>query len=71
MHLDTQPFSSSSRLPKCIFRDHMVKQLRLAIFSGGLPPRFQVLAAARAQQFEVSRGPPREALRQLIETASW
>ena len=43
----------------------VVKQLRDAIVQGELPPGARLLEEELSQRFEVSRGPVREALRQL------
>ncbi|MFC3677699.1 GntR family transcriptional regulator [Ferrovibrio xuzhouensis] len=56
-----------ARLSKSTFREHIVEQLRAAILSGELPPGSQLVESGLAHQFNVSRGPLREALRQLIE----
>lgn len=55
------------RLPKSTFRQHIAEQLRAAILSGALPPGAPIVETALAGQFQVSRGPLREALRQLVE----
>lgn len=55
------------RLPKSTFREHIAERLRSAILSGEMPPGAPVVETVLARQFEVSRGPLREALRQLIE----
>lgn len=46
-------------------RQMIVKHLRDAIVQGELPPGTRLLEADLSQRFEVSRGPIREALRQL------
>lgn len=56
-----------SRLPKATLRVHIVDQLRRAILAGTLPPGAPLVETALAAQFEVSRAPLREALRQLAE----
>src|SRR5687767_5448174 len=55
------------RLPKRTFRQHIAERLRAAILDGEIPPGSQLVEATLADQFNVSRGPLREALRQLIE----
>lgn len=55
------------RLPKSTFRAHIAERLRSAILRGELPPGAPLVETALAAQFEVSRAPLREALRQLIE----
>jgi DNA-binding GntR family transcriptional regulator len=54
-------------LTKSTFRAHIVERLRLAILAGELPPGTPLVETALAAQFNVSRAPLREALRQLIE----
>lgn len=56
-----------SRLPKSTFREHIASQLRAAIFAGEIPPGAALVESTLARQFQVSRGPLREAMRQLIE----
>ena len=56
-----------SRLPKATFRAHIADRLRSAILSGDLSPGSALVETALATQFNVSRAPLREALRQLIE----
>ncbi len=53
-------------VPKSTFRAHIADRLRAAILSGALAPGQQLVEAALAEQFGVSRGPLREAIRQLI-----
>lgn len=55
------------RVPKATLRAHIVEQLRFAILSGDIPPGAPLVETALSERFEVSRGPLREALRQLIE----
>lgn len=55
------------RIPKATFRAHIVDGLRNAILGGELLPGVQVTESSLAEQFGVSRGPLREAMRQLIE----
>jgi DNA-binding GntR family transcriptional regulator len=56
-----------ARVPKNTFRAHIVENLRDAILSGDIPPGTQVVEMNLAEQFGVSRGPLREAIRQLVE----
>lgn len=67
--LNSETFQTQGigRLPKSTFRAHIAEQLRAAILSGELPPGAPIVETALAGQFEVSRGPLREALRQLVE----
>ena len=57
----------ANRLPKNTFRQHIAELLRSAILAGDIAPGAQITESALAAQFEVSRGPLREALRQLVE----
>jgi DNA-binding GntR family transcriptional regulator len=65
--MPADPQRSFDRLPKSTFREHIAEQLRAAILSGDLAPGSQVVETALAQQFSVSRGPLREAMRQLVD----
>ncbi|HSH88674.1 MAG TPA: GntR family transcriptional regulator [Ramlibacter sp.] len=56
-----------ARLPKRTFRQHIADRLRSAILGGEISPGSPLVETALAEQFNVSRGPLREALRQLIE----
>ncbi len=56
-----------ARLPKRTFRQHIAERLREAILDGEIAPGSPLVETALAEQFSVSRGPLREALRQLIE----
>ena len=56
-----------ARVPKSTFRAHIVEALREAILSGDIAPGAQIVETGLAEQFGVSRGPLREAIRQLIE----
>lgn len=49
------------------FREQIVESLRSLIISGQLEPGSQIIETEMAERFQVSRGPLREALRQLIE----
>jgi DNA-binding GntR family transcriptional regulator len=60
-------YGAFSRLPKSTFREHIALQLRQAIFAGEIPPGTALVESTLARQFQVSRGPLREAMRQLIE----
>lgn len=55
------------RLRKSTFRQHIAERLRGAILSGEIAPGAQLVETQLAAQFQVSRGPLREALRELIE----
>jgi DNA-binding GntR family transcriptional regulator len=57
----------ANRLAKSTFRQHIAELLRSAILAGDIAPGAQITESALAAQFEVSRGPLREALRQLVE----
>ena len=63
----SSPALPLARVPKATFRAHIVERLRRAILSGELPPGSALVETALAQQFDVSRAPLREALRQLVE----
>ena len=56
-----------ARLPKSTFRQHIAERLRAAILDGEIAPGSPLVETTLAEQFSVSRGPLREALRQLIE----
>lgn len=68
---DSSPPEAASfrvaRLPRSTFRQHIAEQLREAILGGEIAPGAQLVENNLAAQFNVSRGPLREALRQLIE----
>jgi DNA-binding GntR family transcriptional regulator len=55
------------RLPKSTFRHHIAERLRSAILAGAIAPGAPLVETTLATQFSVSRGPLREALRQLVE----
>ena len=55
------------RVPKSTLRAHIAEQLRAAILAGDIAPGSPLVETVLSQRFEVSRGPLREALRQLIE----
>jgi DNA-binding GntR family transcriptional regulator len=55
------------RLRKSTFRQHIAERLRAAILSGEIAPGSPLVETTLAAQFDVSRGPLREALRELIE----
>ncbi|MGE0422673.1 MAG: GntR family transcriptional regulator [Reyranellaceae bacterium] len=54
-------------IPKSTLRAHVAERLRTAILAGDIPPGTPLVESALSQRFDVSRGPLREALRQLIE----
>lgn len=56
-----------ARVPKSTFRAHIVDGLRQAILRGDIEPGSPLIEANLADQFGVSRGPLREAMRQLID----
>jgi DNA-binding GntR family transcriptional regulator len=58
---------SPTAVPKATFREHIAQRLRVAILSGEIAPGASLVETALADQFDVSRAPLREALRQLIE----
>lgn len=53
-------------LPRSTFREQISIRLRDAIMSGTLEPGSQIIESKLASQFGVSRGPLREAIRELI-----
>jgi DNA-binding GntR family transcriptional regulator len=55
------------RVPRNTFREHIADRLRNSIIAGVLPPGSPITEMRLAAQFGVSRGPLREAIRQLIE----
>lgn len=55
------------RLHKSTFRQHIAERLRAAILAGELAPGAPLVETRLATQFAVSRGPLREAMRELIE----
>jgi DNA-binding GntR family transcriptional regulator len=55
------------RVSKHTFRQHIAESLRAAILGGQIAPGTPLVETALAAQFDVSRGPLREAMRQLIE----
>lgn len=55
------------QVPRATFRAHIADRLRAAILCGDLAPGAALVETALAAQFNVSRAPLREALRQLIE----
>ncbi len=61
------PEFRAERLRKRTFRQHIAERLRSAILSGEIAPGAALVETALATQFDVSRGPLREALRELIE----
>jgi DNA-binding GntR family transcriptional regulator len=54
-------------VPKSTLRAHVAERLRSAILAGDIAPGAPLVETALSQRFDVSRGPLREALRQLIE----
>lgn len=55
------------KLQKQTFGARIADELRKAIFAGDIPPGSSLIETALAEQFGVSRGPLREAIRQLID----
>jgi DNA-binding GntR family transcriptional regulator len=55
------------RLSKRTLRQHIADRLRAAILEGEITPGSAIIETTLAEKFNVSRGPLREALRQLIE----
>jgi DNA-binding GntR family transcriptional regulator len=55
------------RVPKSTLRVHVAERLRAAILAGDIAPGSPLTETALSARFDVSRGPLREALRQLIE----
>jgi DNA-binding GntR family transcriptional regulator len=54
-------------VPKSTLRAHIAERLRAAILAGDIAPGAPLVETALSQRFDVSRGPLREALRQLVE----
>jgi DNA-binding GntR family transcriptional regulator len=54
-------------VPKSTLRAHVAERLRTAILAGDIPPGAPLVETTLSHRFDVSRGPLREALRQLIE----
>jgi DNA-binding GntR family transcriptional regulator len=54
-------------VPKSTLRAHVAERLRTAILAGDIAPGAPLVETALSRRFDVSRGPLREALRQLIE----
>ena len=54
-------------MPKSTLRAQIAERLRAAILAGDIPPGAPLVETALSERFDVSRGPLREALRQLIE----
>lgn len=62
-----RPGASLRPVRRQTFREQIVEALRSSIISGALVPGSQIVEADMAERFHVSRGPLREALRQLVE----
>ena len=56
-----------AHVPKSTLREHIADGLRGAILRGDIAPGSPLVEASLASQFRVSRGPLREAIRQLID----
>jgi DNA-binding GntR family transcriptional regulator len=54
-------------IPRNTLRAHVAERLRTAILAGDIAPGTPLVETALSEHFDVSRGPLREALRQLIE----
>jgi DNA-binding GntR family transcriptional regulator len=61
------PIVGLGRVPRNTLRAQIAERLRGAILSGAIAPGTPLIETALSARFEVSRGPLREALRQLIE----
>ena len=61
------PTLGLDRVPKSTLRAQIAERLRTAILAGDIPPGAPLVETALSERFDVSRGPLREALRQLIE----
>jgi DNA-binding GntR family transcriptional regulator len=59
--------SGIERLPKATLRAHIAERLRAAILAGDITPGSPLIETDLSTRFDVSRGPLREALRQLVE----
>jgi DNA-binding GntR family transcriptional regulator len=59
--------ASFTTIEKSTFREHIVRQLREAIINGSIAPGATLTETSLSRQFAVSRGPLREALRQLVD----
>jgi DNA-binding GntR family transcriptional regulator len=57
----------SDPIPRSTLRAHVAERLRTAILAGHIAPGTPLIETALSEHFDVSRGPLREALRQLIE----
>jgi DNA-binding GntR family transcriptional regulator len=54
-------------VPKATLRAHIAERLRAAILAGDIAPGAPLTETALSTRVNVSRGPLREAMRQLIE----
>ena len=54
-------------LARSTFRDHISRELRNRILNGTYPPGSPLVEQQLAEQFGVSRGPLREAMRELVD----
>jgi DNA-binding GntR family transcriptional regulator len=54
-------------VPRSTLRARVAERLRSAILAGDIPPGTALIETALSRRLDVSRGPLREALRQLIE----
>ncbi len=61
------PAFKVAHVPKSTLREHIADGLRGAILRGDIAPGSPIVESALAGQFRVSRGPLREAIRQLVD----
>ncbi len=64
---DSEAVALLERVPKSTLRAQIAERLRAAILAGDIAPGAPLVETALSERFDVSRGPLREALRQLIE----
>lgn len=62
-----RPPGRFDKVTRVTLRDQVLETLRTAILLGEIPPGTPVVEATLAREFNVSRGPLREAMRQLID----
>ena len=63
----SEPELGLGPVPKATLRAHIAERLRAAILAGDIAPGAPLTETALSSRFNVSRGPLREAMRQLIE----
>jgi DNA-binding GntR family transcriptional regulator len=66
-HLTAADTPGIERLPRATLRAHVAERLRAAILAGDIAPGSPLTETDLSARFEISRGPLREALRQLVE----